>query len=184
MFLALFRSLKTRFPGTTQTVRRLPILLLPFAMCEFILVQGLSQRGWIHVIAQGFANACTSPAKAVFFMGFVSAAFLCPLAGTNIGATIILVEILRDPAFSSSRAVFDDKRILLGAIYAVAMGSNLGAFSYTFCGSLAGLLWRGLLTDKGIQVSQLKFAMINAIPLIMQTTLACAILLGQLYWFV
>ena len=73
--------------------------------------------------------------------------------------------------------------MLLGAIYAVALGSNLGAFSYTFAGSLAGLLWRALLKDKGVHVSQMKFALVYAIPLVWQTTLACAIIVGQLYWF-
>lgn len=182
-FVSLMARLSRQFPATARTVTRLPITLLPFAMCEFILVRGLEQRGWIGVFARGFANACTTPAKTVFFMGFVSAAFLCPLAGTNIGATIILVEIMRDPAFSESAAARADPRILLGAIYAVAMGSNVGAFSYTFAGSLAGLLWRGLLADKGIHVSQLKFAMVNAAPLLMQITTASAIVLGQLYWF-
>ncbi len=180
---SLMRTLARRFPGTTRTLVRLPIPLLPFAMCEFILVRGLEQRGWIAVFARGFANACTTPARTVFFMGFVSAAFLCPLAGTNIGATIILVEIMRDPAFSQSPAALADPRILLGAIYSVAMGSNIGAFSYTFAGSLAGLLWRGLLADKGITVSQLKFALVNALPLLMQITTASAIVLGELYWF-
>ncbi|KAK5216272.1 hypothetical protein LTS03_002415 [Exophiala xenobiotica] len=182
-FTSLLRSLARRFPGTTRTLVRLPITLLPFAMCEFILVRGLEQRGWIAVFARGFANACTTPAKTVFFMGFVSAAFLCPLAGTNIGATIILVEIMRDPAFSQSPAALADRRILLGAISSVAMGSNIGAFSYTFAGSLAGLLWRELLSDKGITVSQLKFALVNALPLLMQITTASAIVLGELYWF-
>ncbi|KEF58729.1 uncharacterized protein A1O9_06655 [Exophiala aquamarina CBS 119918] len=183
-FLSLLRRFSRRFPATSRTIQRLPIPLLPFAMCEFILVRGLAQRGWISVFASGFANACMTPASTVFFMGFVSAAFLCPLAGTNIGATIILVEILRNPKFSQSEAVLRDERVLLGAIYAVAMGSNIGAFSYTFAGSLAGLLWRGLLADKGIHISQLKFAIVNAIPLLMQITVSSAIILGQLYWFV
>jgi Na+/H+ antiporter NhaD/arsenite permease-like protein len=182
--LSLLRHFDRRFPATSRTIQRLPIPLLPFAMCEFILVRGLAQRGWISVFASGFANACTTPARTVFFMGFVSAAFLCPLAGTNIGATIILVEILRDANFSLSEAVLRDKRVLPGAIYAVAMGSNIGAFSYTFAGSLAGLLWRGLLSDKGIHISQLKFALVNAIPLLMQITVSSAIILGQLYWFI
>lgn len=182
--LSLLRHFDRRFPATSRTIQRLPIPLLPFAMCEFILVRGLAQRGWISVFASGFANACTTPARTVFFMGFVSAAFLCPLAGTNIGATIILVEIMRDPNFSQSEAVLRDERVLLGAIYAVAMGSNIGAFSYTFAGSLAGLLWRGLLSDKGIHISQLKFALVNAIPLLMQITVSSAIILGELYWFV
>ncbi|RMD39870.1 hypothetical protein DV735_g5264, partial [Chaetothyriales sp. CBS 134920] len=180
---SIVRSLTCRFPGTTRTLVRLPIALLPFAMCEFILVRGLAQRGWIRTFAHGFANACTSPAKTVFFMGFVSAAFLCPLAGTNIGATIILVEIMRDSAFSQSSSVIKDHRIMEGAIYSVAMGSNIGAFSYTFAGSLAGLLWQSLLADKAIQISQLKFALVNAIPLLMQIVVASAIVLGELYWF-
>ena len=182
----LMTNLTDRFPSTTATLTRLPIPLLPFAMCEFIMVRGLAQRGWIHVFAQGFARICTTPASTVFFMGFFCAAFLCPLAGTNIGATIILVEIMRDPAFSRSAAVVNDRRVLLGAIYAVAMGSNLGAFSFTFAGSLAGLLWRGLLRDSktgSIEISQWRFARINFVPLIMQTAVACGIILGELYWF-
>jgi Na+/H+ antiporter NhaD/arsenite permease-like protein len=152
-------------------------------MCEFILVRGLAQRGWIRVFAIGFSRACTSAPAAVFFFGFISAAFLCPLAGTNIGATIILVEVLRSDTFQSSSQVLQDPRVLTGSIYAVAMGSNLGAFSYTFAGSLAGLLWRGLLEDKGVKVSQRRFAAVNAAPLLMQTTVACAVIVGQLYWF-
>jgi Na+/H+ antiporter NhaD/arsenite permease-like protein len=63
------------------------------------------------------------------------------------------------------------------------MGSNIGAFSYTFAGSLAGLLWRGLLSDKGVEVSQWKFAKVNFIPLLMQITVSSAIVLGEVYWF-
>lgn len=72
---------------------------------------------------------------------------------------------------------------MLAAIYATALGSNLGAFSYTFAGSLAGLLWRALLADKDIRISQAKFAVVNFLPLVVQTTVACAIIYGQLYWF-
>jgi Na+/H+ antiporter NhaD/arsenite permease-like protein len=181
--LSLVSTLSTRFPATTHTLTLLPIPLLPFAMAEFILVRGLSQRGWIQVFAIGFARACTSPAATVFFFGFVSAAFLCPLAGTNIGATIILVEIIRDPQFMQSPQVSGNSKILPAAIYSVAMGSNIGAFSYTFAGSLAGLLWRGLLADKGVVVSQWRFATVNLGPLLMQIVVSSAIVLGEVYWF-
>ncbi|EXJ67067.1 uncharacterized protein A1O5_09713 [Cladophialophora psammophila CBS 110553] len=181
---SLLRAFLSRFPSTAHTVSLLPIPLLPFAMAEFILVRGLAQRGWIRVFATGFARACTSPPATVFFFGFVSAAFLCPLAGTNIGATIILVEIIRDPQFMLSDHVQRDPRVLPSAIYTVAMGSNIGAFSYTFAGSLAGLLWRGLLADKGVRVSQWKFARVNLLPLLMQIVVSSAIVLGEVYWFV
>jgi Na+/H+ antiporter NhaD/arsenite permease-like protein len=222
---SLITRLTARFPSTTATLTRLPIPLLPFAMCFFILVRGLSQRGWIHVWAVWYRHICTNPAGTIFFTGFLCAAVLCPLAGTNIGATIILVEIIRDPAFARSEAVLRDERVMLGAIYAVALGSNLGAFSFTFAGSLAGLLWRGLLRDakvggghddrsdivsgqdadgengtnknsarkserhsekkegQGIEVSQWRFARVNFWPLILQMGVACAIILGEVYWF-
>jgi Na+/H+ antiporter NhaD/arsenite permease-like protein len=183
-FVSLVKTLAARFPATTHTVSLLPIPLLPFAMAEFILVRGLSQRGWIRVFATGFARACTSPAATVYFFSFVSAAFLCPLAGTNIGATIILVEIIRDPQFMQGMHVRSDNRTLWAAVYSTAMGSNIGAFSYTFAGSLAGLLWKGLLADKGVVVSQWKFARVNAIPLLMQIVVSGAIVLAEVYWFV
>lgn len=176
---SLLRSFPKHFPTTTDTLTRLPLPLLPFALSEFILVRGLAQRGWITTFAHGFSNASTHPLPTVFLFGFVSSSFLCPLAGTNIGATIILVEILRDPAFASTAS----PRVMAAAIYATAMGSNLGAFGYTFAGSLAGLLWKGLLRDKGIEVSQLRFAVVNLGPLVVQTAVACAIIYGQLYWF-
>lgn len=180
---SLLTNISHRFPSTTLTLHRLPLPLLPFAMCEFILVRGLSQRGWIRVFATGFARATPSPVASVFFFAFVCAAFLCPLAGTNIGATIILVEILRHPAFLGSAAVQGDPRVLAGGVYAVAMGSNLGAFSYTFAGSLAGLLWRGLLREKGVEVGAGKFAVVNALPLVMQTGVAALVVWGEVYWF-
>ena len=182
-FLSLLKTLATRFPSTAHTLTLLPIPLLPFAMAEFILVRGLAQRGWITVFAHGFSRACTSPAATVYFFSFVSAAFLCPLAGTNIGATIILVEIMRDPIFMKSVHVTRDPRVMQAAIYSVAMGSNIGAFSYTFAGSLAGLLWRGLLADKGVVVSQWRFASVNLLPLLMQIVVSGAIVLGEVYWF-
>lgn len=179
----LCRSLRQRFPGTAQTLSRLPLLLLPFAACQFILVRGLAQRSWIRTFAHASARACTTPLSSSFFFGFIAAALLCPLAGTNIGAAVILVEILRDPAFAEAAAVARDPRVRVAGIYATALGSNLGAFSYTFAGSLAGLLWRGLLRDKGVIVGPVKFAVVNLGPLVVQTALACAIIYGQVFWF-
>jgi Na+/H+ antiporter NhaD/arsenite permease-like protein len=181
---SILHTLCARLPRTTHTLTLLPVPLLPFAMCEFILVRGLAQRGWIRVFATGFSRACTSPAATVYFFSFVSAAFLCPLAGTNIGATIILVEIMRHERFMGSAHVRRDPKILPAAIYAVAMGSNIGAFAYTFAGSLAGLLWRALLAQKGVRVGQGRFAKVNALPLLMQIVVSAAVVLGEVYWWV
>lgn len=63
------------------------------------------------------------------------------------------------------------------------MGSNLGAFSYTFAASLAGLLWRMLLDNKGIRVRQRTFAAINFTPLCVQVILAAAFIVLEVYYF-
>lgn len=60
-------------------------------------------------------------------MGYFIALVLCPLCGTNIGATILLVEILRDSNFTGAAQVLADPRILKGAIFSTALASNLGA---------------------------------------------------------
>jgi Na+/H+ antiporter NhaD/arsenite permease-like protein len=171
------RFLAHRFPITSTTMSRLPIPILPFAMGMFILVQSLLERGWVDVIARGFARACTTPATTTFFIGYMTV-ILCPFCGTNIGTTILMVEILRTPYFTAK-----DPQILKAAIYAVALGSNLGAFSVTFTGSLAGLLWKGLLKQKGIIVTPWQFAIFNLVPVVLTTTLACAIILGEIHWF-
>ena len=63
------------------------------------------------------------------------------------------------------------------------MGSNLGAFSFVFASSLAGLLWRELLRQKGVIVSATEFAKYNALPVVLLTTISCAVVLGEVYWF-
>lgn len=59
---------------------------------------------------------------------------------TNIGATLILVNIIYDTHFTSTNS---SPRVQYGALFAIAVGSNIGAYSFVFPASLAGLLWRG-----------------------------------------
>lgn len=108
---------------------------------------------------------------------------LCPLVGTNIGATILFVEILRSPSFTQAPHVVADPLILRGAIYSLALSSNLGAFSWTISASLAGLLWTTILRQKGIKVSQKSFAAFNVPVLLILQTVASAVVLLECYYF-
>ena len=88
------------------------------------------------------------------------------LCGTNIGTTILLARVLQVwLERSASSNIFIDPKVRLGAIYALALGTNFGAFSFSFSASLAGLLWRDILRQKGIIVRQKQFALTN-LPLI------------------
>lgn len=196
------KTICRRFPRTAFMIKKLPIPVLPFAMCQFILVRALLELGWIRVFASGFIRACQTPVQSAFFTTVVTACFLCPFAGTNIGATILMVEILyvflihvhflflhcsevlhrRDARFAGSQVVQQDSNILSAAVLGVALGSNLGAFSYTFAASLAGLLWRMLLENKGITIRQRTFAILNFAPLCIQVVLVAAVIVLEVYY--
>lgn len=68
-----------------------------------------------------------------------------------------------------------------GAIYALAIGSNYGAFSTVFSASLAGLLWRDILRQKGIVVRRSEFAKLNLALVFVAMLVGCAVLLAQIY---
>ncbi|KAK5311673.1 hypothetical protein LTR93_011641 [Exophiala xenobiotica] len=123
-----------------------------------------------------------TPARAVSFVEFVSAAFLYPFAGTTIGTTMLLVEITRDPAFSQSPGCAGGWRYPAGRDLFACHGQQRWSIQLHIY-SLAGLLWRELLAHNGIKVSQLKFALVNAIPLLVQITPASVIVLGERYRF-
>jgi Na+/H+ antiporter NhaD/arsenite permease-like protein len=81
--------------------------------------------------------------------------------GTNIGATILLSRILQAWIQSTPSP---SSRVRDASILALALGSNYGAFTFSFPASLAGLLWRRLLADKGIVVTMGQFAKLNLMP--------------------
>ena len=67
------------------------------------------------------------------------------------------------------------------AIYSLAIASNYGAFTFTICASLAGLLWRDLLKQKGIQIRQWQFCKFNLPLVIVSMVASCAVLIGEMY---
>ncbi|KAI0794150.1 hypothetical protein C8Q74DRAFT_560085 [Fomes fomentarius] len=166
------------FPTVTHIAARLPVALLPFSFLMFILVQGLLTQGWVEVFAHWWSVwvSKTGTLGAVGGMGFLSC-ILCNFCGTNIGATILLARVLQ--LWASSGPV--DPRARDGAIYALAIGSNFGAFTLTFSASLAGLLWRQILRQKDIHVRPRDFLLLNLPISFVSMLVACAVLVGQAY---
>ena len=66
-------------------------------------------------------------------------------------------------------------------LYALALGVNYGAFSFTFSASLAGLLWRDILARKFINVRRLDFARINLPIISIAMAIGCGVLTAQVY---
>ncbi|KAI0629718.1 hypothetical protein C8Q77DRAFT_1236349 [Trametes polyzona] len=175
----LHARLTHTFPTVTHVAARLPLALLPFAFLMFILVQGLAAQGWVALFARWWAAwvRATGVLGAVGGMGFLSC-LMCNFCGTNIGATILLARVLQ--LWLSSGEV-TDTRARDGAIYALALGSNFGACTLTFSASLAGLLWRGILRQKGVHVGARQFLLLNLPISAVAMGVACAVLVGQVY---
>lgn len=172
-------KLNTHFPTVYTIAHRLPVSLVPFAFLMFILVQGLSSEGWVEIFTRWWIAWVdkTGTLGAIGGMGFISC-MLCNVCGTNIGATILLARVLQS-WFAQHPEL--DPRTHDGAIYALALGSNYGAFTLTFSASLAGLLWRQILRQKGIRVRARQFLVLN-FPIAFVAMLASmSSLVGEMY---
>ncbi|EIW75979.1 hypothetical protein CONPUDRAFT_111819 [Coniophora puteana RWD-64-598 SS2] len=160
------------FPTFFTALPRLPFALVPFAFSQFILIEALAHQGWIEIFARWLVIASEREMYAVVWLVGVLGVLLCNFAGTNIGATILLTEIVRAAELEPS--------VFRGAAIALAVASNIGAVSFTFSASLAGLLWRGILGQKGIKFTQRRFAVWNLFPLLVMTIAGLAVVSAEM----
>ncbi|KAI0338074.1 hypothetical protein BDW22DRAFT_1363465 [Trametopsis cervina] len=177
---------KRTLPTLFNILPRLPISLVLFAFCMFILVQALTTWGWVEVFAgwwTAWIRVCEQVGNGfatvgAIYMMLIASTLLCNICGTNIGTTILLARVLQS-WLSSTPSV--DPKVKLGSIYALALGSNFGAYTFSFSASLAGLLWRDILRQKGIAVSQRHFAMYNVPTIAVSVVTAGAVLIAEVY---
>lgn len=194
------------FPTVTYVATRLPFPLLPFAFGMFILVQSLAHVGFIEIMAKGIGNVCARGQAACAFFIATLGVVLCnvshfqspvaskalltcfqtrsQLGGTNIGATIILTKVIQSPAFKAALPPDAEGMLLTKtAFYSVAFGSNVGALGGTFAASLAGLLWRDGLRQRGVVVTATQFALWCGLVIVPCTAAGVAVLLAEVRYF-
>jgi Na+/H+ antiporter NhaD/arsenite permease-like protein len=100
-------------------------------------VEALSYTGWINVFSNWPALVVGFSIPATIFVVGVLTVILCNVSGTNIGATILLVKILKHPNFANRTGIHP--KLETAGMLALAVGSNIGAVSFTFSASLAGI---------------------------------------------
>ncbi|KAK4614594.1 hypothetical protein CLAFUR0_09422 [Fulvia fulva] len=171
------------FPTVMTVMSHLPFKLVPFALCMFVLVQALVTKGWVAVFAHGWDHWVnkTGTVGAVGGMAFL-AVILCNFAGTNIGTTILLCRVVQawiDIHRNNGTAI--SQRTFWATVYSMAIGVNYGAFSTAFSASLAGMLWRDILSRKHIYVRSLDFARINLPIIAITMVVGSAVLIGEVY---
>ncbi|KAJ6030201.1 hypothetical protein N7460_010467 [Penicillium canescens] len=179
----LYRWLQETFPTVTVVVSHMPFPLVPFAFAMFVLVQGLVTKGWVPVFAYGWDHWVnkTGTVGAVGGMGFLSV-ILCNFAGTNIGTTILLSRVIQAwQTIHDRNNIPISEQTFWATVYSMALGVNFGAFSTAFSASLAGLLWRDILSRKHIRVGSLEFARVNLPIIAVSMAVGCAVLIGEVY---
>jgi Na+/H+ antiporter NhaD/arsenite permease-like protein len=171
-YISRHKQLAAHFPTFFTALPRLPFALVPFAFSQFILIEGLAHQGWIELFASWLVRASNRQMFPVIWLIGVLGVILCNLSGTNIGATILLTKVVRaaDLPDHSNRA----------AAIALAVASNIGAVSFTYSASLAGLLWRQILQQKGIFIQQRTFAYWNALPLLVMTVVGLGVVCAEM----
>ncbi|KAI6044614.1 hypothetical protein EDC04DRAFT_2865840 [Pisolithus marmoratus] len=164
--------LHLHFPTLFTALPRLPFALVPFAFSQFILIQALAHQGWVNIFADWLVKATHKDMYATTWLVGVLGVILCNGAGTNIGATILLTKIVNAAALPSHST--------RAAAIALAVASNIGAVSFTFSASLAGLLWKDILAQKEITVRQRDFAYWNCFPLLVMTVMGLAVVCAEM----
>jgi Na+/H+ antiporter NhaD/arsenite permease-like protein len=78
-----YRWAQETFPTTMTVFHHLPLALVPFAFCMFVLVQALVTKGWVPVFAHGWDHWVekTGTVGAIGGMGFVSV-ILCNVSSS------------------------------------------------------------------------------------------------------
>ena len=176
--------LSIHFPTFHTALPRLPFALVPFAFSQFILIEGLSRQGWIDIFAQWLVILTNREMFKTIWVVGVLGVLLCNASGTNIGATILLTKIVNTAALSyvppSSGPEVNIEAFLRSSAISLAVASNIGAVSFTFSASLAGLLWRQILFQKEIIVAQRTFAKWNLVPVVVMTVVGLAVVSGEM----
>ncbi|KAF9462506.1 hypothetical protein BDZ94DRAFT_720489 [Collybia nuda] len=171
-YIARYDNVADKYPTLFTALPRLPFALVPFAFSQFILIEALTHQGWIEIFATWLVRASKREMFPVIWLVGVLGVILCNISGTNIGATILLTKVVRaaDLPDNSNRA----------AAIALAVASNIGAVSFTYSASLAGLLWQQILQQKKIFIKQRTFAYWNTLPLLIMTAVGLGIVCAEM----
>lgn len=147
--------------GATRAFLRIPWSIVPFVLSLFVTVEALHRYGYTEGVGHLFlqlSGGTAAGAVAVYGVASALAANLLNNIPMALGFTFVMKDL--------SGSMLD------GAALATIIGSNLGA-NLTPLGALAGILWMGILREKGCPLSFGRFVGYGL--LITPATLAAAL---------
>jgi len=162
---------------TIQVIQRLPWKIMFFVIGVFIIVEALHVAKWTSDLASllsfiiGEEDTKRNTVTAVFLVGFLSS-LVCNILN-NQPMTILFTTVLQEGTFRVSA------NSLRGAMYALIMGSNLGA-NFTLIGALAGIMWSSILENRKVKITFLQFAQYGFVIMPFVVFIGCSVLAIEL----
>lgn len=145
----LYRINKKYPQALIPSVKRVPWQFVPFIISMFVIVLALSDYQVTKIIADFLNNNYP-------ILSYGSASFLAANLINNIPMSVLFSFVL-EYCYPAN---------LIAAVYAVIIGSNIGAFLTPF-GALAGIMWMNVVKSTGIRysfVQFVKYGVIISIP--------------------
>ncbi|KAI8370360.1 uncharacterized protein BYT42DRAFT_85368 [Radiomyces spectabilis] len=174
--LAKFNWCKSKLPTVVAVIGRMPWAVLPFSLSMFVLVEALSDTGWIGTFAIALSVFTKNYITAVY--GSVAVSILVCQFLNNIPMTILFTRMIQHPNFTSR---VQSDAVMQGMILGLIVGSNIGA-CLTIIGSLAGIMFDHILKTKGIHVlGYVRFLKWNIMILPILAVGTASVIVGELY---
>lgn len=129
-------------------IQRIPWRILPFITGMFVFVQVLYREKVVEQIASWLLRFAEIPEAITAAIGTIG--FFLSNIINNQPTAILLANVLTHPVLESVTNLQD---LVYPAVVATSLGANV-----TLLGALAGLMWRSILRQKGIEVSYVEFA--------------------------
>lgn len=154
LFFAMTMALYDFLSGGSRTravLRRMPWKIAPFLIGLFIIIEAMALSGWSYLLASQISHLISTGA----FVGFFGLATISALGASVMNNHTMTVFLIR--TISEELTPHLSEGNWIHSTFALVIGSNLGA-NYMLTGSLAGLMWSKILSDKGVKISFLEFS--------------------------
>lgn len=149
----LFQGVHGKFWRIYQTIHSIPWDIFPFILTMFIFVTAMNFYGFFDSISLAFSHLIKN-STLIASLGFGFTSLIVENIINNQPMAIIFSNILSNEFFQVSPQAFK------ASVFSVVMAGNAGA-SLTLVGSLAGLMWKKILKQRGKIVTHGQFAKVG-----------------------
>jgi arsenical pump membrane protein len=133
---------------------KMPWSILPFVLTFFILIAKINSYGIIDYLVINSSHVFNSLEKGIFINGIIG--FFMANIINNQPMSILFSNILINENIEMSKEVFQ------ASVYSIIIASNLGA-NLSMIGALAGLMWKKILKNKGLDINYFQFLKVGII---------------------